>query len=104
MIHGHLFASSCHNPDRKPPQLSGSRDPSANEVDGWGPYDSSHPQNAFGYAVIKRILDYARVDYRVPEAKPFACLEQRTDPRHCFAHPSVARPGILYPPLPCLFL
>ena len=68
-LHGHLFASSCDNPNRKPPQLSGSRDPSANEVDGWGPYDSSHPQNAFGYAVIKRILDLARVEHRVPEPK-----------------------------------
>lgn len=69
-IHGHLFAGACYNPDRKPPQLSGSKDGSANEVDMWGPYDSSSPQNSFTLTLMKNILDYARVDYRVPSPKP----------------------------------
>ncbi|KPJ63589.1 hypothetical protein AMK68_03625 [candidate division KD3-62 bacterium DG_56] len=66
-IHGHVFAALCHNPDRKAPTLSGSADASANEVDMWGPYDSSHPQNAFGYLLMKNLLDHAGVDYRVRE-------------------------------------
>lgn len=69
-IHGHVFAAVCHNPDRKPPDLSGSADVSANEVDMWGPYDSSHPQNTFARALMKNILDHAGVDYRVREPKP----------------------------------
>lgn len=69
-IHGHLFAALCHNPDRVPPRLSGSKDASAEEHDMWGPYDSAHPQNPFGYVVMKAILDRARVDYRVPDPKP----------------------------------
>jgi hypothetical protein len=69
-LHGHAFAGACHNPERKPLQLSGSADASANEVDMWGPYDSAHPQNAFGYALMKNILDHAGVDYRVPHPKP----------------------------------
>ena len=50
--------------------MSGSKDVSANEIDGWGPYDSTHPQNVFGYALMKNILNYAEVDYRVRNAKP----------------------------------
>lgn len=70
-IHGHLFAEACYNPDRKPPmQLAGSADASANEHDMWGPYDSSHPQNAFTLALMKNILDFARVNYRVPDPMP----------------------------------
>ncbi len=70
-VHGHLFAGLCHDPERKPPQeLSGSQDASANEVDTWGPYSSSHPQNVFGMAVMKAILDHAGVDYRVPDPRP----------------------------------
>ncbi|MDH7601210.1 MAG: hypothetical protein QHI38_03580 [Armatimonadota bacterium] len=69
-LHGHLFASACWNPNRKPPELAGSADPSANEVDVWGPYDSAHPQNAFTTAFMKNLLDWAEVDYRVPNPKP----------------------------------
>jgi len=71
-IHGHAFAAACHNPRRVPPKLSGSAEGSANEVDMWGPYDSADPRNAFGYALIKNILDYAGVDYRVTDPKPRA--------------------------------
>jgi hypothetical protein len=69
-LHGHLFASACWNPKRVPPDLGGSKDPSANEVDMWGPYDSAHPQNEFTTALMKNILDWAEVDYRVPNPKP----------------------------------
>jgi len=70
MIQGHLFAPACFNPKRVPPNVGGSADSSANEFDMWGPYDSAHPGNEFGYAVMKNILDYAGVDYRVPNPKP----------------------------------
>lgn len=70
LVHGHLFASACWNPQRKPPNLTGSKDPSANEVDLWGPYDSAHPQNQFTTAFVKNLLDWAGVDYRVPDPKP----------------------------------
>lgn len=70
-IHGHIFAGLCNNPNRKPPaNLSGSNDPSANEVDMWGPYDSTVPGNAFGMALMKNILNTANVDYRVHNPKP----------------------------------
>lgn len=69
-VHGHLWASVCWNPNRTAPKLGGSADGSANEIDGWGPYDSAHPQNWFGMAVMKNLLDYAGVDYRVPDPKP----------------------------------
>lgn len=69
-IHGHLFASACWNPKRKPPDLAGSKDPSANEVDPWGPYDSAHPQNQFTTVFMKNLLDWAGVDYRVLDPKP----------------------------------
>ncbi len=69
-IHGHVFASACWNPNRKPPDLAGSTDPSANEVDLWGPYDSAHPQNAFTTALMKNVLAWAEVDYRVPNPLP----------------------------------
>lgn len=68
--HGHLWAALCWNPNRVPPRLGGSLDSSADEVDGWGPYDSAHPQNWFGVRVMKNILDWAGVDYRVPNPKP----------------------------------
>lgn len=69
-IHGHLFASACWNPKRVPPNLAGSKDSSANEVDMWGPYDSAHPANNFSYAFMKNLLNYTSVDYRVPNPKP----------------------------------
>lgn len=68
-IHGHIFASLCYNPNRVPPVLGGSKDASANEFDMWGLYDSGHPQNAFGYVLMKSILDWAKVDYRIPHPK-----------------------------------
>lgn len=71
-MHGHLWAASCWNPKRVPPKLGGSKDASANEEDAWGPYDSASPQVWFGTAVMKNILDYAGVDYRVPDPKPRA--------------------------------
>ena len=70
LIHGHLFASACWNPKRVPPQLTGSADQSANEVDLWGPYDSAHAQNEFTTAFMRNVLDWAGVDYRVPDPKP----------------------------------
>lgn len=69
-LHGHLWAASCFNPKRVPPDLGGSKDASANDADGWGPYDSAHPQNWLGRAVMKNILDYAGVDYRVAHPLP----------------------------------
>lgn len=69
-VHGHVFASACHNPKRVPPDLAGSADCSANEVDMWGPYDSGHPGNEFGYALMSNILDQAGVEYRVPQPEP----------------------------------
>ena len=38
----------------------------------WGPYDSSHPDNAFGLAVMRGILDSAGVHYRVRHPLPRA--------------------------------
>ncbi len=69
-IHGHLFAGASYDPARKPLQLSGSKDSSANEHDPWGHYSSANPQNALGRALIKNILDHAGVAYRVPNPKP----------------------------------
>ena len=70
-FHGHPLASACLNPERKPPRnVSGSADSSANETDLFGPYDSAHPQNAFGTALMRNVLDSAGVQYRVPEPKP----------------------------------
>ncbi len=70
-FHGHPLAAACFNPERKPPRnMSGSADSSANETDLFGPYDSAHPQNAFGMALIRNVLDSAGVHYRVPEPKP----------------------------------
>jgi hypothetical protein len=70
LVHGHLWAAECYNPKRIPPDMGASADASANEVDMWGPYDSAHPQNVFGCALMKNILDYAGVDYRVAHPKP----------------------------------
>lgn len=64
-LHGHIFAAACHNPNRVPPQLSGSSDASANEVDMWWLYDSNSRRNELTTALMKNILDYAGVDYRV---------------------------------------
>lgn len=69
-VHGHLWAAASFKPQRVPPKLGGSTDASANANDGWGPYDSANPQNAFASAVMKNILDFAGVDYRVPNPKP----------------------------------
>ena len=70
-IHGHLFASLAYDPGRAPPRrLSGSADPSANEHDPWGRYSSANPQNAVGRRLVKNILEYAGVDYRVTDPKP----------------------------------
>jgi len=65
-IHGHLFADLAYDANRKPPaNLSGSADGSANEIDMWGPYSATSPHNAAGEILMKNILDYAGVDYRV---------------------------------------
>jgi hypothetical protein len=70
-LHGQFFAALCHDPGRRPPaNLSGSRDGSANEVDLWGPYSAAHPQNAFGLAVMRNILDHAEVAYRILDPEP----------------------------------
>ncbi len=69
-LHGDVFAASCYNAHRIPPEQAGSSDVSANEVDMWGPYDSIHKGNEMGYALIKGILNYAHVDYRVENPKP----------------------------------
>lgn len=70
-IHGHLFAGLAYDPERKPPpNLSGSADPSANEVDLWGPYSSAKRENSVGQMLMRNILDLAGVDYRVPEPRP----------------------------------
>jgi hypothetical protein len=70
-LHGQVFAASCFNPARRPPRnLGGSSDASANEVDVWGPYDSADPRNWFGMELVRRILDYAGVRYRVPQPPP----------------------------------
>lgn len=69
-VHGHLFAGVCHDPDRKPPNLSGSEDVSANQHDLWGPHRSDHPQNAFARQLMKNLLDNAGVQYRVPNPPP----------------------------------
>jgi len=69
-LHGQIIAGLSHDPDRKPPQLSGSQDVSANEHDMWGPYSSTNPQNQFGVLLVKSILDHAGVAYRVPVPLP----------------------------------
>ena len=70
-VHGHLFAGLAHDPDRKPPEgVSGSADPSANDVDQWGPYSSTSPQNAVGRALMRNILEHAGVDYRLRDPEP----------------------------------
>ncbi len=69
-VHGHAWASACYNPKRVAPELAGSKDSSANEVDMWGPYDSADPRNEFGYALMREILKQAGVDYRVIAPKP----------------------------------
>lgn len=69
-LHGQVFAGAAYNPNRKPPDLGGSLDPSANEADMWGPYDSAHPQNAFSRALLRNLLDFAKVRYRVPNPLP----------------------------------
>lgn len=69
-VHGYLFAGACFDPEREPPALFGSADASCNENDPWGPYSASQPQNAFTQALFKNLLDYAKVDYRVPSPEP----------------------------------
>lgn len=69
-IHGHLFAGLAHDPQRRPAQVGGSADPSANEVDLWGPYSSTKAENLVGQRLIRNILDAARVDYRVLNPRP----------------------------------
>ncbi|HNT37239.1 MAG TPA: hypothetical protein PKH07_19765, partial [bacterium] len=69
-IHGSLFAGACFDPDRQPPALFGSADASCNEHDPWGPYSASHPQNGFTQKLFQNILDYAKVDYRIPNPEP----------------------------------
>jgi len=73
-LHGQLLAGLCHDPDRVPPDLGFSADPSAREMDMWGPYSSTSPRNAFGRLLVRNILDFARVDYRVPDPKPRALV------------------------------
>ncbi len=70
-IHGHVFAGLAFDPERKPPSFGrGSADPSANEVDMWGPYSSQKPENIIGQELMKNILDHARVKYRVLDPRP----------------------------------
>ena len=69
-LHGQLFAGLAYDPNRKPRALGGSADPSADEVDMWGPYCSDNPANRVGQQLMKNILDHAGVDYRVPDPKP----------------------------------
>ncbi len=74
-IHGALFAGLCYDPQRKPAtNVSGSKDASANEVDTWGPYSSSDPDNAVGLQLMRSILDRAGVDYRVVDPEPRGCV------------------------------
>jgi hypothetical protein len=73
-LHGQFFADLCHDPARKPPaNMAGSADASANEIDLWGPYNSSHPQQAFGLALMRRVLDHAGVEYRILDPRPRTC-------------------------------
>jgi hypothetical protein len=70
-MHGQVFAGLCYDPQRRPPEnASGSRDRSANEVDVWGPYSSSHPNNEFGLALMRNVLDAAGVAYRIIDPQP----------------------------------
>lgn len=70
-LHGQFFADVCYDPQRKPPaNLGGSADASANEIDLWGPYSSTHPQQTFAMKVMQAILDHAEVRYRVPAPEP----------------------------------
>ena len=69
-IHGSFFASLAYDPDRKMQQVSGSSDASADEADLWGKYSSSKAENAVGRALIKNILDFTGVEYRVTAPKP----------------------------------
>lgn len=74
-LHGHVLAGLRHDPTRKPPHKSSfSRDASAHEVDTWGPYSSNHPQNTLGMTLMRAILNYAGVDYRVPDPAPRAAV------------------------------
>jgi hypothetical protein len=73
-LHGQFFADVCFDLDRKPPtNMAGSKDASANEIDLWGPYSSSHPQHAFELAMVGNILDQAGVAYRVLNPEPRVC-------------------------------
>lgn len=73
--HGSLLAGLCYDPQRKPPmEASGSTDASANEVDTWGPYSSSQPGNRVAELIVRNILDYANVEYRVPTPLPRTCV------------------------------
>ncbi|NLX20652.1 MAG: hypothetical protein GXY55_03130 [Phycisphaerae bacterium] len=69
-VHGHVFAGLSYDPQRTPPDRGGSADASANEVDMWGPYSSTHPSNRVGQRLMRNILDHAGVEYRVPDPKP----------------------------------
>lgn len=72
--HGQFFADVCFDANRKPPaNTTGSKDASANEIDMWGPYSSSHPQQEFASAVMRNLLDHARVQYRLVEPQPRVC-------------------------------
>ncbi len=66
-FHGQVLAGLCHDPQRTPPPLAGSADASANEIDMWGPYSSTHPQNALATGLVGAVLDWAGVEYRIPQ-------------------------------------
>ena len=70
VVHGHLLAGVCHDPDRTPPAMAGSNDASANEADIWGPYSSAHPGNGFARRFMGALLEYAGADVRVPNPSP----------------------------------
>ncbi len=65
-----LLYACAYDPDRDPPNLGGSVDPSADEGDPWGKASSSNPNNAFGEAIIAGIAEQCGVLLRIPHPLP----------------------------------
>jgi len=78
-IHGSLFAGLAYDSHRPIPNLTGSKDLSADEHDQWGLYSSTNPQNLIGRLLVKNLLDFAAVRYRVANPAPRTCTRYLGD-------------------------
>ncbi|NIA16643.1 MAG: hypothetical protein GWP08_21545 [Nitrospiraceae bacterium] len=72
-IANRLLYACAFDPARKPPNLSGSGDPSANEADPWGKASSSSPANRFGETLLRNLFEACGVTPRIPDPLPRAC-------------------------------